>query len=206
MPDISKLELLKRLGFASPVEELLQALVDAGLTHARKQRISLDKVDAAALVLAQHFIRVCQRGDCQSLAAPLLESSPGMRLALPVERRDCVICGGSTISRALENMLGAMLQARWTRLCVVGGSPASHRRLIEELGSRVELRLVDGTRGRGLRQARLDAAWAHCTVIWGATLLDHKVSDMYKGLGCLVINGRSIEELAGAVEALARRT
>jgi len=199
MADIPKLELLKRLGYAAPLDELLLALVDAGLTQARKQRINTDKRDAVVQALAQRFLLICARGDCQHAAQALLAGRPGMGSALPVDRRDCVVCGGSGVSQAVRAMVEALRHAQRLRLCVVGGSPTSHNRLVEEVGEGLELRLVDGTRARTLQQARTDVAWAQLTVIWGATLLDHRVSGMYKGQGCLLINGRGIEELATAV-------
>lgn len=199
MADLPKGEFLRRLGYAGPGNLLLQALQDAGLTHPRKSRISLEKQDAAARVLEARFLRVCQRGDCQEQANSRLEELPGVELALAAESRDCAVCGGSGTTRALKAMLQAMTAAGWTRLCVVGGSPQSHGRLRLEVGSALELRLVEGTRARTLQQARADTRWAQCTVIWGATLLDHRVSDMYRGLGCVLINGRGIEELAAAV-------
>jgi hypothetical protein len=200
MADLAKRDFYRRLGYAGPEDLLHQALLEAGLTNPRKSRISLDKLDAAALVLEERFLRACSRGDCQDQAIRLLADRPGQELALAAEARDCAMCGGSGTSRAVKAMVAAMGSLGWTRLCVVGGSPSSHGRLRLEVGQELELRLVEGTRSRTLQQARADTRWAHCTVIWGATLLDHRVSDMYRGLGCVLINGRGIEELAAEVE------
>ena len=203
MPDIAKHELLRRLGYAGPFDELELALQEAGLTHSRKRRISLDKEEAVRQELARRFLLVCARGDCQAASVALLAGEPGRRRALPVSQRLCRVCGGSGVGSALAAMAEACRRAGWTRLCVVGGSPMTHKRLQQEAGALLELRLVDGMKARTQQQARQDAGWAHLTVIWGATMLQHKVSDMYKGRGCLQVNGRGLEELAEVVRLAA---
>lgn len=203
MADIAKHELLRRLGYAGPFDELELALQEAGLTHDRKRRINLDKEEAVRQVLARRFLKVCARGDCQAGAAALLAGDPQRRKALPVSQSLCQVCGGSGVRAALEAMVEACRQAGWSRICVVGGSPTTHKRLLQDVGARLELRLVDGMKARTQQQARQDAGWAHLTVIWGATMLQHKVSDMYKGRGCLQVNGRGLEELAEVVRLAA---
>jgi hypothetical protein len=203
--DIPKRDLLRQLGYAGPYDELELALEEAGLTHGRKQRISLAKREAAREALAARFALVCARGDCLARVQDFLAEDPPRRRALPVSQKLCEVCGGSGVRGAVSAMADACARTGWRRLCVVGGSPMSRKRLKEEVGDRLELRLIDGMKARTQQLAQQDAGWADLTVIWGGTMLQHKVSGMYKGLGCLAVNGRGLEELVEAVSQAARK-
>jgi len=193
--DIDKTELLADLGYAGPLPELEQALQEAGLSSERKRRISSAKRDEVQALLVARFLRVCPRGDCKRGAQELLVRRPGVRLAEASAPEQCELCHGSAIGAEIDRMLASCAKAGWSCLCVVRGSPNARTRLEAELAGRLELRLVDGMRSRTRQQARTDLAWADYTVIWGPTLLEHKVSNLYSGATCGTVRRRGIENL-----------
>lgn len=86
------------------------------------------------------------------------------------------------------------------RIAVVGGSPPYHARLKALFGEALSLRLVDGSERRNLKQARSDIAWADLVIVWGGTILDHSLSQLYRGDSVLTIAHRG---LAGMLRSLA---
>lgn len=194
--DIDKRALCNALGFAELSPAIEQVLQEAGLSTPRKQRISLAKENPVRALLEARFLRVCARGSCQRAAASELAAQPGRQRAAATSAEHCDLCGGSVIHTELQQMADACARAGWTRLCIVGGSPNAHTRLRGELESRLQLRLVDGTRSRSLREARADLAWAHCCVVWGPTQLKHKVSNLYTGPNCATVKRRGLEDMA----------
>ena len=66
-------------------------------------------------------------------------------------------------------------------MVIVGGSPSVREELRDGLGTRLDLRLIDGTERRTLTQARLDLDWADLVLLWGGSELDHRVSRLYTG-------------------------
>ncbi|HEX8437969.1 hypothetical protein [Archangium sp.] len=150
------------------------ALEEAGLTSARKVRISEPKLPRAEQVLAERFFRVCTATECQQVARA------SGREPLPVELRShCEHCGGSNNRRAEVAFLEACERHGVNRVVVVGGSPAVREELEDKLGGRIELRMVDGTERRTAGKAQSDLEWGDLVLVWGATELHHKVSSHY---------------------------
>jgi len=150
------------------------ALEEAGLTSARKVRISEPKLPRAEQVLAERFYRVCAASACQQVA------KTSGREPLPVEPRShCEHCGGSNNRRAETAFLEACLRHGVRKVVVVGGSPAVREELEDKLGGRIELRMVDGTERRTAVKAQSDLEWGDLVLVWGATELHHKVSSHY---------------------------
>ncbi len=151
------------------------ALTEAGLTRDGKQRMSEAKLPRAEEVLAAAFFLHCPSPECQAFAR-----SSG-RTPLPCEPRSaCERCGGSDNARAVRDLVAICQKRGATRLVIVGGAPATRQALEELVGTTLQLRLIDGTRDRGVDQARADLAWADLTMLWGATELHHKVSNQYQ--------------------------
>ena len=150
------------------------ALEAAGLTSPRKTRISEPKLPRAEQILSERFYRVCAASHCQQVAR-----ASGRELLYVEPRLHCEHCGGSNNRRAEVAFLEACERHGVRRVVVVGGSPAVREELDEKLGSRVELRMVDGTERRTASQAQSDLAWGDLVLVWGATELHHKVSSHY---------------------------
>lgn len=170
--------LLAELGFrGGEARELGRAALEAaGLTRPGKRKLAASKRPRVEQVLAAEFVRACARPHCRDQAA-----ADG-RICVELDNaafKLCEFCGGSTNRSAWERALAAMARREWRRLVVVGGSPPLHTELRAIIGDRIELRLVDGTARRTAHDAAHDLAWADRIVVWGATLLDHKVSQLY---------------------------
>lgn len=199
--DIPKADLLRQLGYGGDVALYDAALHEAGLSSPRKPRIALDKRDRVAALLAQSFFRVCARGDCSNTAPARAQH----RQVVPAATQaDCEVCGGSANRSAADELLAAFRAAGWKRLVVVGGSPATRQDLSRQLGSAIELRLVDGTISRTLAAAEADVAWADLVVVWASTELSHKVSTLYRGPKVVTARSRGVTELARAATTAAR--
>ncbi|WP_257458745.1 hypothetical protein [Archangium lipolyticum] len=153
-------------------------LEEANLTSPRKVRISETKLPKAEQLLAERFYRVCTAPACQQVAW-----SSG-REPLPVEPRShCEHCGGSNNRRAEVAFLEACERHGVRRVVVVGGSPSVREELESKLGTRIELRMVDGTERRTAGKAQSDLEWGDLVLVWGATELHHKVSTHYTAPG-----------------------
>ncbi|MCI0433184.1 MAG: hypothetical protein L0271_05970 [Gemmatimonadetes bacterium] len=193
---IAKEELFKRLGYGGSHDELDRVLQEAGLSRTTKRNVAVAKADEIAAVLAAHFIIVCSRGDCRATVA----EASDVRSVLPAaSQEDCVVCGGSANARAVDAMIEAMNDAGSARLCVVGGSPAAREELDRLVAKRLAVRLIDGAISRTARAAKADLRWADVVVVWGSTILGHKVSRLYKGSNVIQLARRSIQELAREV-------
>lgn len=198
--DIAKVDLLRDLGYGGDLALYDQALQEAGLSNPRKPRIALDKRDRVAALLAEKFCRVCARGDCSN-AAPA--RAHGRRIVPAATQATCEICGGSANRSAVDELVAAFRTAGWSRVVVVGGSPATRQDLSRQLGSAIELRLVDGTISRTLAAAEADVAWADLVVVWASTELSHKVSTLYRGPKVVTARSRGVTELARAAATAA---
>ena len=153
------------------MDALEAALQEAGLSRPQKRNISPAKRQAVADVIAQRFLLVCRRGDCQ------VEARDDGRTVAPASSPDfCEVCGGSPVSASIRTLIDACAAAGIRRLVVVGGSPTIRTRLEREIGGALELRLVDGTLARTGNQAKDDLAWADVVVLWGSTELAHKAT------------------------------
>ena len=153
-----------------------QALEGAGLTRPGKARMSAAKEERARATLREAFFRHCATPACEAAAAR--SGRDPLRTGL---RAACQSCGGSDNRRAADALVTACQRAGVRRLVIVGGSPSVREELRDGLGTRLELRLVDGTERRTLAQARLDLDWADLVLLWGGSELDHRVSTLYTG-------------------------
>ncbi len=79
----------------------------------------------------------------------------------------------------MRELLEAFKERGWTKLVVVGGSPAVREELERALGSALQLRVVDGTERRPIERAKADLDWADVVLVWSASELHHKVSLQY---------------------------
>lgn len=166
--------MLREMGFDTPAarKQVRAALEAAGLTNPRKTAMSLDKRERAAEAIASALVRVCG-ADCAALAVD-------GRTPVIVGGVTCEICAGSNNRRAALEA-AAVLDARGiTRVLIVGGSPPTRKQLsalLSPLG--IELEMVEGTVKHSQKVALERMNRAQAVVIWGATELDHAVSELY---------------------------
>ncbi len=191
--DIEKDRLFRELGYAGDPSPYETALAEAGLSNPRKSRIASSKRQQVRALFESRFFRVCSRGDCRAEARG---RAAGRSVVEAASAADCAVCGGSVNRRSVDELVGAAERAGVTRLCIVGGSPATRLELGDAIGDRLALRFVDGTAGHSRAQADTNIAWAGLVVVWGATQLDHKVSILYKGPNVVVTRRRGIADLA----------
>lgn len=204
--DIAIDELLTDLGYRSDGlrQRARAALIAAGLTSERKQRIAESKLAAVRDVLAGGFALACTRERCRQVAAA------SGKTILDVDRpTDCAVCHGSANESAIHRAVAALQERGMRRLVIVGGSPNAHTELEALIGDRIEIRLIPGTDRRTGRDAAADRSWAHLIVIWGGTQLNHQISKLYTdGRRDRVVTcpRRGIAALAETVlEAVSRR-
>ena len=131
---------------------------------------------------------------------------PG-RAIVQVPKPRCEVCAGSNIQRSVRRFIDACLLTGQRHVLVVGGSPKYHRQLRELVQHhRLRLDLVPGNVRRTARQAQSDLARADVIIVWGGTLLDHSVADLYKGGRARVLRiphrgiGRMLELAAEAID------
>ena len=205
MPDISIAKMLKDFGIATPgaQKSAREALANAGIISRRPNRtnIAAEKVGRSHEVLEAAFLWHCGNGDCR------MQADGAHRLL--VDQAHCTICGGSKDRSALERMVSALADANIAKVLVVGGTEAKGRGILRKSPRGVEWRFVDGTKSKDDRYFRPARRWADIIVIWGSTVLDHKVSSHFEGRGddrVITVTRRSIGALADAVvEHLNRR-
>ncbi len=148
----------------------------AGLTRARKSRISNKKLERAEGALREKLFLHCTQSECAGFA------KASGREPVPCEPRNtCERCGGSDNSRAVKDVVEACRRKRASKFVIVGGNPPTRQEL-ERLFSAhgIALRLVDGTKARTVEHVYADFAWADAVLLWGATELHHKVSNQYQ--------------------------
>ena len=197
--------MFKDFGITAPgaQKSAREALSRAGIISSRPNRtnIASEKVDRAREALESAFLWHCGNGDCRRQA----EASP----SLLVDQAHCTICGGSKDRSSLTSMASALADANVSRVLVVGGTEAKTREIREKSPPGVEWRFVDGTRSKDDRYFRHNRRWAEIIVIWGSTVLDHRVSSHFESKGddrVITVTRRSIGALADAVvEHLNRR-
>lgn len=124
----------------------------------------------------------------------------------------CEIGGGSDIRTEFRRFLDAAHNAGMKRVTIVGGSPRYRNTLKNLAGptqSDLRLDLVPGDRRRERHRAESDVRGSDLVVIWGATELDHSVSDVYTqnlDAPLLRVPHRGISRMLGHVaEALCKR-
>lgn len=193
--------LLAEFGFRDlDARELGRAALEAArLTRPGKRNLAAGKRARVEALLSEQFVRACARPHCRAAAAA---SARVDILLAGAAVATCEFCGGSPNRSTWERALKAMATRGWRRLVVVGGSPALHTELRSIVGGRIELRLVDGTARRTAQDAGHDLAWADRIVVWGATLLDHKVSQLYtdrRSPTVITVAKRGLSALAEAI-------
>ncbi len=154
---------------------LFLALAEARQLGGLLPQLLVEDEDRARIFLDDKVVLL---GDCG--ACP---SAPG-RAVLRVPTPRCEVCGGSDIRRLVRQFVDACLLSGLLKITVVGGSPKYHRQLRDLVDHhRLDLELVNGTVRRNARQARADMDNRDVIVLWGGTLLDHSISDLYDNSG-----------------------
>lgn len=210
MPDdvIAIAALLAELGFVAPASRrAARAHIEAaGLTNRTKINIQRTKREAVEEVVRTRIARSCGAAPCDRVLAT------SGRAVIEVESPFCEVCRGSEGERALLQMADAMVAAGRTRLLVLGGSPASRTQIRDSLRGRpIEIEFIEGDRPTGDKRARELSASADIIVIWGGTILDHKVSQPFADLNefssrRITIAQRGAASLARGVIEHLRRT
>lgn len=191
--------LFEELGFVrvQSQQQARLALIESGLTNARKQNMAEDKRAAAVAAIEARIARVCASSTCRNA----LEAAG--RRVVEVTPQGCEVCGGSDTARATRQMAADLVAAGRTRLLVLGGSPNTRRALRDALvGTAVEVRFVEGDRPTGTKRARELADASDVVVIWANTELSHKVSQPFIGAApgrTIACARRSVSALAEAV-------
>ena len=170
-----------------------RALLEAeGLTSPRKTAMSVSKIDRARSLLHHTFIPVCGNVSCNEAA---------MRDGrLPLTSNVCTYCGFSNNRRASQSVMLAFKKRGWRRLLVVGGTITSHQEIKSLLPS-LDIRCIDGAVGSHTRrEAESNLQWADVAIIWGATPLPHKVSQLYStDIKSISVARRGIEAVCQAL-------
>ena len=192
-------KLLDELGYGHEAahERAVEILVAAKLTVRVKTNIAADKRAKLVEVLTGTLVVLCRV--CRESW-----TSDGREVVPSADPHGCTNCRGSSARRALDHLAIALRSRSVRRVVVVGGSPGTREELEKAWPAGAELRLVVGNRRHTEKDARANLEWADVVVIWGATELDHKVSQLYTrsplAAGKLVaINKRGIEALADAI-------
>ena len=169
-------------------------------TRPTRQGMAADKLPGARALLASRLAKLCLT-DAQA-ASERREHRTVVLVAGP----SCERCGGSNNRRAAKRLTERLRAVGVERLLVVGGTPTQHAELDQLLGREgLQLRYIDGATGSlSRRDALPDMQWAQLMVVWGATPLPHKVSNLYtdeppKHLRVVKFARRGIEALCEEV-------
>lgn len=205
MMSISKVELLRSLGYGGEPARAFEVLDTAGLSRRTKAGIHPGKLDAVRAILGKEFVFHCGRGDCLDVANA---EADGRIVVIASRPEHCIACGGSSVATAIAEMCRECQAAGWNRICIVGGSPSARDQLNTSVGHSLSLRLIDGIGARKRKQANVDIAWADHVVIWAGTQLNHSASEPYHGVKVSQVNRRGIRSLAQhiAERAVAHQT
>jgi hypothetical protein len=175
------------LSRAAP-EALRDALEGRGLRGAAEQEAAIRSlaerapgalIDAVALAHPESFRRFLQ--ERLVLLADGVEPGPHRAAAIVRVPRDRCELTARSAERSFRDLEAACAEAGIERVVVVGGSPEYHRQLAALAASAPSLRLrtVPGTRASDARRAPSLLAGADLLVIWGATEVDHGVTEAY---------------------------
>jgi hypothetical protein len=197
---------------------VLSLLSQWGLTDAQQiqlvERLSAQQVHALlGLVTTQEedFLPWLEQHVGWSCGHAVCDAELGMvssrQLFRATEPAGCDLCGGSTNRRWIRRMVRVCKEHRCYRLVVVGGSPDTHAELRLEMPASMLHRIVPGKEKRTRQQAQDDLAHADLVIVWGSTILPHKLSELYTknrssgGAHVLVVQRRGIASLAQDVIA-----
>ncbi len=103
------------------------------------------------------------------------EEAPAGRAVVRVPSERSEAREDSALRAALAQFSSACLVGGKRRVVFVGGSPAYRKQLREGLDRRLDLRFVEGN------QVRIPKIDADLVIVWGATELDHSVSNHFPG-------------------------
>ncbi len=198
--------LLEELGFVrvASKQRARVALMEAGLTNARKHNMAVGKRDAAIAAIEERIARVCSAEACRNAidaSAPPGASLP--RRIVEVASEGCEVCGGSDTTRALEQMVQDLVRTKRTKLLILGGSPNARITIRDAMrGTPVEVEFVEGDRATGTKRALALAERSDVIVIWANTQLSHKVSIPFATAApekTITVARRSVSALASEV-------
>ena len=165
--------LLKDRGLAPSTESdlFLRAIADAHLGAKLVGLLSTHERSALQAFLDDHL---ALRGGCPTCP------DPAGRALMRVVRGRCDLCEGSDMRRRAADLTEALLLAGHNRVVFVGGSPAYYTQLDKLLSDR-RLRITKVPNGRNIRKedAKSHLQNSHLIVIWGNTIIDHRVTELY---------------------------
>lgn len=128
------------------------------------------------------------------------------------EESRCEICGGSENQRAIKQLAQYCLARRCYRVTLIGGSPRTHDELQRLWPTSLSLRLISGKKRRSKQQASEDLRRTDLLIIWGPTILKHRVSELYTDQKdrygekiCVVKQGRGLSSLVRETIAFLER-
>lgn len=194
-------ELLSELGYKDPaaLSRAREILVAAGLTTGKKPGIEAGKRASVEAALRETLYLACAR--CAGAAA-----APDGRLLVPAaDTAFCEACGGSANRGALIRAAAAMRRANVRKLVIVGGGPGVHTEIERVWPDDLKLQIVDGSSNDDAKAARQRLAWADLVIVWGGSILSHRVSKLYTDPGTpgrekvVTVMRRGIEALAEAI-------
>lgn len=172
-------EWLRREGFLSAEAcALARVLLERhGLLAAAQQYLLRAQFPAARALFATELRCICDDDACQALAAARWPEE----LLVEVAAQHCVVCSGSNLRRAVEELIDGLAHVGITRLLVVGGATQQRIELSRFFEDRaVKLRLVEGDRGpHTARHAQPHLAWAQLLVVWSTCELAHSFAEVY---------------------------
>jgi hypothetical protein len=165
-------ELLDSLGYSTSAArtQARRTLEDAGLTNPRKKSIHPQKREEVEILLESRFLRYCGSRGCAEKAVK------GDRELILVPRVGCEACGGRKAPREARVLASACHSLGFGRILVVGGGPKQHKELRNVVGNDLRIDVIDGERRVDSSRARTLARGADIIIVWGSTILPHKVS------------------------------
>ena len=168
--------LLETLGFSNPSlrSAARQIIETAGYTNPRKTNISVNKAELVQIYIKTNFRLVCSDG-CDAASG-----KKRMKSSLRVRTDKCEFCSGSNQNRLVAKMAKNLSDRGLSEILIVGGSIQSANTLNRLLkSSKINLKIVQGTKRINSKMAKLLCRNSDLVVIWGATQLDHTVSKVF---------------------------
>ena len=157
-----------------------EAVRQQDLKRMTEQRKELTELRQSNQTLRRQRDALQRRLDARPAPAPPTAAAPPP----PPEHSD--------LRQAAWELTAALRDLDIERLLIVGGSPSYHHQLQSLFGGALQLRLIDGQARRNLKQARADVQWADLAVVWGGTILAHRISELYTGESVIQIPHRGI--------------
>lgn len=192
----------------------LQQQLDATRSDVEQQQVKLDSLHAQLQAeLATRLALEAKLSVGSTAQAPVAKPSagstdvPALKSPLFPSAPSAHVETTSNREKAVREFLQVCRDKGIVMLNIVGGSPKYWQEL-QGLLPGLELRCVDGTAGMDQARARRQVEGADVTLIWGSSILSHRVSACYtelKNPSVLVIHHRGLEGLLrDAAEAISR--